>query len=753
MRYLVNRNIDRITILILILIFTIKIANALTLNDSSTNFLNGTFNNTYYFNNSVQLNQTLSGTFTSRILTSNSFYSAINITVNFTNTSENLIILLDSSADLWKSTDEGVSWTLVNDDYNDDTNNQKYMTIDNNRNIYTVEDDDEIWKSTDLGIFFSKINNDYDQSGSSGNPLFIIYANNSIYLIEKDEDIWRSDNSGLNFTKVNGTDFNKNNGDVEGVAVINNKIYLADTDADIWTSDNNGISWLLIKEDYNDDENNNMLSMTSANNSLFIVENDDDVWKSIDLGITWTKTSDDFGGSAEIITSDSLNNVYIIEHNEDIWRSSNEGTSWIEINNTDFNQGSGDVLAGVSVSTVSNFKYQVRYAQNLNNWSEFVGPNNHTNLFFTNFSNILNIQNIKYIQYKTFFWSNSLQISPHLFSTDILIEEDLTPPSINLLSPENLYTDTDGTISFSYNVSDESPVSNCSLLINSQIIQTNNNINNNAQNNFNANISYGLFNWSVKCTDVYNNFNSSSLRAIRVILISIFDGNTTNLTNLNLSNISDFIIENLNYGKIRFLQSVNLENGADINSNINISRYITNLNSSNLSMLNVTAEISMYNVNDTNLTVLMNNQVCPSSICTYVNFSNNIYVFRVTHFTSFSLNASFQVAASNDPSTPSQSSGGGSGGGRRTSISKDAIPKNDEEEKNPEVENSKSSNNEPLDTQEINEEAPEGIKQSPTRFRFPLWAMVSIVVFLVLLTVYEIFIIKRRRNKKEKVIH
>ncbi|MBS3149252.1 hypothetical protein J4455_00975, partial [Candidatus Woesearchaeota archaeon] len=241
MRYLVNRNIDRITILILILIFTIKIANALTLNDSSTNFLNGTFNNTYYFNNSVQLNQTLSGTFTSRILTSNSFYSAINITVNFTNTSENLIILLDSSADLWKSTDEGVSWTLVNDDYNDDTNNQKYMTIDNNRNIYTVEDDDEIWKSTDLGIFFSKINNDYDQSGSSGNPLFIIYANNSIYLIEKDEDIWRSDNSGLNFTKVNGTDFNKNNGDVEGVAVINNKIYLADTDADIWTSDNNGI--------------------------------------------------------------------------------------------------------------------------------------------------------------------------------------------------------------------------------------------------------------------------------------------------------------------------------------------------------------------------------------------------------------------------------------------------------------------------------------------------------------------------------
>src|SRR3989338_1652773 len=406
MRYLVNRNIDRITILILILIFTIKIANALTLNDSSTNFLNGTFNNTYYFNNSVQLNKTLSGTFTSRILTSNSFYSAINITVNFTNTSENLIILLDSSADLWKSTDEGVSWTLVNDDYNDDTNNQKYMTIDNNRNIYTVEDDDEIWKSTDLGIFFSKINNDYDQSGSSGNPLFIIYANNSIYLIEKDEDIW--------------------------------------------TSDNNGISWLLIKEDYNDDENNNMLSMTSANNSLFIVENDDDVWKSIDLGITWTKTSDDFGGSAEIITSDSLNNVYIIEHNEDIWRSSNEGTSWIQINNTDFNQGSGDVLAGVSVSTVSNFKYQIRTSQNLINWTEFTGPNNNQSLFFTNFSNILNIQNVRYIQYKAFFDSDSLLLTPKLFSTLIGIEEDNTIPLINVYSPQNItYNTTQILINFS----------------------------------------------------------------------------------------------------------------------------------------------------------------------------------------------------------------------------------------------------------------------------------------------------------------
>ena len=700
MRYLVNRNIDRITILILILIFTIKIANSLTLNDSSTNFLNGTFNNTYYFNNSVQLNQSLSGTFTSRVLTSNNFYSVINITINFTQPSENLLILLDSSADLWKSTDLGVSWTLVNDDYNDDTNNQKYMTIDNNGNIYTVEDDDEIWKSTDLGISFSKINNDYDQSESSGNPLFVIYANNSIYLIEKDEDIWRSDNSGLNFTKVNGTDFNKNNGDVEGVTVINNKIYLADTDADIWTSDNNGISWLLIKEDYNDDENNNMLSMTSANNSLFIVENDDDVWKSIDLGITWTKTSDDFGGSAEIITSDSLNNVYIIEHNEDIWRSSNEGTSWIEINNTDFNQGSGDVLAGVSVSTVSNFKYQIRTSQNLINWTEFTGPNNNQSLFFTNFSNILNIQNVRYIQYKAFFDSDSLLLTPKLFSTLIGIEEDNTIPLINVYSPQNItYNTTQILINFS------------------------------ASDNFNID-SLWFSNGTSNIT--YTNPNLITLNQGNHIFTFYANDTSGNLNSTKVSFTINIPIQNT-FPSINFISPQNVT--------YNTTQILINISTLNASYI-------WWGNESLNLTYNS------SIIYEFTNGTHKIYAYANNtqgDLNSTSISFTIYQESSNSQSNSGSSGGGGGGGSSSANIRNPANPEPKSLENNPAPLN----NQETLSQQE-NDQVPnlqQTSNEPATQFRFQLWPLIAIVSFLALLALYEVFIVKRRRLKNKKSIN
>ena len=922
---------------LIVLIISIQITNATILNDStSSDFLNGTFNNTTFVNLSVQLNQSLSGTFTSRIFDPNRYFSAINISMNFTSPQERSMFLVDIAADIWKSQDKGVTWKLLEDDYNDDSNNPKSMTSDNNYYFYIVEADDDIWRSSNLGVSWNKVNDNYDHVPSSnGVALFIMSdLDDSLYIIEKDEDIWRSNNLGVNWTRVNHLDFNKKNGDVTGTSVIYTKPYLADKNSDIWISDNKGVTWILVKDDYNGAESNNIISMSNDNNNyLYTVESDDNIWSSTNLGISWQKVNTNYdglslnNGNALILTSDNDNSLYIIEKDEDIWRSNNLGVNWTKVNGTNFNGNNDDVKGSSRFLGITNFRYQIRY-HNLTNWSEFIGPNNNANLFFSNNTSQLDLQNVRYLQYKTFFDSDSIYVSPLLFNTNIIIEEDLkspsinlynpqnitfnstlilinfsatdnfnvgslwfsngslnvtysspvvinitegshnfnfyandtsgninfthmsftidlpdqdiippnldfispqnatynsssilinisnsndtysiwwfnetqnisysspinynftngshkilafandsygntnstsidftisellvdlTPPSINLMSPENLYTDTDGTISFSYNVSDEYPISNCSLLINSQLIQTNNNIDNNAQNNFNANLTYGLFNWSVKCTDTYNNFNSSSLRYIRVILISNFDGNTTNLTNLNLSNISDFTIENLNYAKIKFLQPVNLENGADINSNVNLSRYSITLNSGNLLMLNVTAEISMYNVNDTNVTILMNNQICPSNICTNIDLSNNIYAFRVTHFTSFSLNASFQVAASNETTTPPQSSGGGSGGGgggRTTTISKNTEPEPNKEESKPKTENPETPNNDESEATEGTSNNNE-IQQSPTRFRFPLWAMVSIVAFLVLLTVYEIFIIKRRRNKKEKVI-
>ncbi|MBS3147126.1 hypothetical protein J4471_05535 [Candidatus Woesearchaeota archaeon] len=933
--------------LFLFILFIEFVSAEAFLDINSQDFLNGTFANTTYSNTSVSLNRSLTGTFTSRIHSLNNFFEANNINVNFQNSITDEILLLDISQDVWKSGDHGISYSMIHDDYNDDTSIPLFFTIHNNGFLYIVESDDDIWVSNNNGLDWAKINDNYDNNPSSnGNPLYIASdLNNSLYIIEKDEDIWRSDNNALNFSKVNWTDFNKNNGDVSGITTLNNRIYLADKNSDIWTTYNKGISWILVKKDYNGNEKNAIVSMTKDfNNSLYIVENDDDVFKSINYGVTWSKINDDFNGKSTalellyktnaILISFDNNNIYIIEKDEDIWRSNNSGINFIKINGTDFNKNNGDVVGLVPFLGSTNFKYQIAYAQNLNNWSQFIGPNNNPSLYFYNTSEYLNIHNIKYIRYKTFFESTSTDLSSHLFDVNISITPDynlpiiyvysptnttynhtlisinfsasdyfqidslwfsdeqfnrsysnpqllnitegdhrfifyandtsnninqsivyfsieipsipypsvvinsptnstynytqillnisnlssfdsiwwfngstnltysdpiiynftvntnsiiafvnnsfgltnktevsfsinlttydLDAPNIILLSPITNYVDTDGFIIFNFNASDSSPISNCSLLINNIISETLNNIQSNQISTFSHNFSAGSHNWKIQCTDIYNNNRISNSNSIIIILANNFNGNTTNLSLVNISHITNFTIENTNYGKIVYQEFVNLENGANLNDNINISNLTIEVNSDILSMLNKSAIISLYNVNGSNITILMDNNICPINICTFIDYLNNIYRFSVDHFTSFSLNASFVVSNTQQNQTNQSSGSGSSGsggssgrGGRSNSNSADAITPNSTPSKSPP---SSPEPNTPLNNEETPETSGESENQTnfeyaniiPTRFRFPLWAVISIIIFLMALTAYEVFIIKKRKLKKLK---
>ncbi|MFA5173642.1 MAG: S8 family serine peptidase [Candidatus Pacearchaeota archaeon] len=93
---------------------------------------------------------------------------------------------------------------------------------------------------------------------------------------------------------------------------------------------------------------------------------------------------------------------------------------------------------------------------------------------------------------------------------------DLTKPVINLTSPANATTETSSnSITFSYNVSDLS-VSNCSLIIDNVIDQTNDSIEVNSINSFTKTMSNGNYLWSVNCTDSANNINSSETRNLTV---------------------------------------------------------------------------------------------------------------------------------------------------------------------------------------------------------------------------------------------
>ncbi|MBN2053006.1 hypothetical protein JW756_05875 [Candidatus Woesearchaeota archaeon] len=102
---------------------------------------------------------------------------------------------------------------------------------------------------------------------------------------------------------------------------------------------------------------------------------------------------------------------------------------------------------------------------------------------------------------------------------------DTDYPIIRLIEPADDSIDTDGDVTFSYNVSDTSAgISNCSLIINGNINQTNSSIIEDTTLYFYLyDLSDGTrINWSVNCTDnsANHNKNQSEIRQLNITIVS-----------------------------------------------------------------------------------------------------------------------------------------------------------------------------------------------------------------------------------------
>lgn len=162
----------------------------------------------------------------------------------------------------------------------------------------------------------------------------------------------------------------------------------------------------------------------------------------------------------------------------------------------------------------------------------------------------------------------------------------------------------------------------------------------------------------------YTNFNGSSRGESTDFYKYPYD---------NLTDLSDIILENTNYGKVYFLESINVtndlnnsDNEVDINGNLNISNNSINLNSTALPNFNKSARIYLYNLTLTNPQVLVDGSVCSSTQCTEINYSGGTFVFNVSHFTNYSARET-----PTDSGGSGGSSGGGGGGGGSSSVKRD----------------------------------------------------------------------------------
>ena len=223
-----------------------------------------------------------------------------------------------------------------------------------------------------------------------------------------------------------------------------------------------------------------------------------------------------------------------------------------------------------------------------------------------------------------------------------IIVNDYIYPTVELNSPQNNSWDNDGNAIFYYIPNDNYNVSNCSLIINNTINQTNHTIAKGIQNNFTLNnLNDASYSWSVNCTDSFDNTNSSDTWVVNIDTVypKIEFGNNNEKNDTLFSR--DWIFVNVsiiedNKNETRFylynssLDLVNNTNYTNGNTYINF----TNLNFDMVYYYNVTIIDKAGNINSTQTRKITLDKVPPSIVWNYpvddYNTSNDFINFNWT---------------------------------------------------------------------------------------------------------------------------
>ncbi len=233
--------------------------------------------------------------------------------------------------------------------------------------------------------------------------------------------------------------------------------------------------------------------------------------------------------------------------------------------------------------------------------------------------------------------------------------------AITLLDPSNRTSyNSSYDINFTFNLSNSANISNCTLVLNGVLDQTNQtDIFSNATNTISTALPKGMYMWSINCTDSGGFENGSDMSREMTVYDGIppistkFTGTDITYGITDYTNVSGFWLENATYGKIEWLYYVNVS-GQDFDSHAFImnnlmgleSQYVNyNLNSSaNLTMLGLPYQFAPV--------VYRDGAICPS--CTMLGYGSGTLSFQVIGFTNYSTgaNSNMTIWDQTDPSMP-----------------------------------------------------------------------------------------------------
>ncbi|MBU2053072.1 MAG: hypothetical protein KJ721_02400, partial [Nanoarchaeota archaeon] len=95
---------------------------------------------------------------------------------------------------------------------------------------------------------------------------------------------------------------------------------------------------------------------------------------------------------------------------------------------------------------------------------------------------------------------------------------DSSNPVITLIAPADSTSSTTSAYNFTFNVTDDQTIPNCSLIFDGSIINTLTSVNNSGGTNgmYNSSLSVATHTWSINCTDIAGNVGNSSTRTLIV---------------------------------------------------------------------------------------------------------------------------------------------------------------------------------------------------------------------------------------------
>jgi PGF-pre-PGF domain-containing protein len=146
---------------------------------------------------------------------------------------------------------------------------------------------------------------------------------------------------------------------------------------------------------------------------------------------------------------------------------------------------------------------------------------------------------------------------------------DTTSPVIQIIYPvNNSNLTSSSTVFFSFNVTDQSSIANCSLILDGSSSLTDTSITRNISQGMSYSLSNSVYTWKINCTDSLNNIGTSSVYSLRVNYTSsnVTSNNTiNNSTNSSELNSSLNLAEDVPFSLTKNFSVITSENPASEN--------------------------------------------------------------------------------------------------------------------------------------------------------------------------------------------